>query len=67
MGGEVVLVSQLHAKIYVVDRKEAIVTSANLTKGGIDDNYEAGIWLNDPAVLKEICAFIDDLYHCRQS
>ena len=66
LGGEVLFVSQLHAKIYLVDRKEAIVTSANLTKGGIEDNYEAGIWLNDPNVLKEICAFIDDLYQCSQ-
>jgi phosphatidylserine/phosphatidylglycerophosphate/cardiolipin synthase-like enzyme len=42
------------------------VTSANLSKGGIDDNYEAGIWLNDPNVLKDICAYIDDLRRCRQ-
>jgi phosphatidylserine/phosphatidylglycerophosphate/cardiolipin synthase-like enzyme len=66
-GGEIVPVRQLHAKIYLVDEKEAIVTSSNLTKGGMEENYEAGIWLNDPAVLKEICAFVDDLYHCRQS
>lgn len=67
LGGEVVHVRQLHAKIYMVDRKEAIVTSANLTKGGLEGNYEAGIWLKDPAALKEICAFVEDLYNCRQS
>lgn len=61
LGGEIVPVGKLHAKIYLVDRKEAIITSANLTKGGLDDNYEAGIWLRDPAILKEICAFVDDL------
>lgn len=63
LGGEITLVSHLHAKIYLVDRKEAILTSANLTKGGIEDNYEAGLWLNDPAAIKEICAFVDDLQH----
>ena len=66
-GGEVVPVRQLHAKIYLVDEKEAIVTSSNLTRGGMEENYEAGVWLNDPAILKEICAFVDELYHCKQS
>ncbi|HEX7444980.1 MAG TPA: phospholipase D-like domain-containing protein [Methanothrix sp.] len=66
LAGEILFVPSLHAKIYVVDRREAIVTSANLSKGGIDDNYEAGIWLNDPNVLKDICAYIDDLRQCRQ-
>ncbi|NMC10687.1 MAG: hypothetical protein GYA39_06935 [Methanothrix sp.] len=61
LGGEIVPVDKLHAKIYLVDRREAIITSANLTKGGIDDNYEAGVWLRDPAILKEICAFVEDL------
>ena len=59
LGGEVMLVAKLHAKIYMVDRKEAIVTSANLTKGGTEANYEGGILVNDPVVLKEICEFID--------
>lgn len=66
LGGEILFVHSLHAKIYVVDRREAIVTSANLSKGGIDDNYEAGIWLNDPNVLQDICDYIDDLRQCRQ-
>lgn len=65
--GEVVPVRPLHAKIYMVDRKQAIVASANLTKGGMEGNYEAGIWLNDPSVLKDICAFVEDLHSCRQS
>jgi hypothetical protein len=33
----------------------------------MEGNYEAGIWLNDPAALKEICSYIDDLYRCGQS
>jgi len=61
LGGEIVRIAQLHAKIYMVDRREAIVTSANLTKGGTEGNYEGGIWVKDPIVLKEICEFIDDI------
>lgn len=62
MGGEVILVKQLHAKLYLVDRKEAIVTSANLTRGGVENNLEAGIWSNNPVLLREICRFVDNLY-----
>ncbi|MCX6673194.1 MAG: phospholipase D-like domain-containing protein [Methanothrix sp.] len=61
LGGDLALVALLHAKIYMVDRREAIVTSANLTKGGTEANYEGGIWVNDPVVLKEICEFVDDI------
>ncbi|MDD1710563.1 MAG: phospholipase D family protein [Methanoregulaceae archaeon] len=45
----------------MVDRKEAIITSANLTKGGTQSNYESGVWVNDPAVLKEICEFVGQI------
>lgn len=63
MGGTIIFIGQLHAKVYLVDRKEAIVASANLTKGGIESNYEAGVWLNDPKIIKDICEFTDDLYN----
>jgi hypothetical protein len=67
LGGEILFMRELHAKIYLVDRREAIVASANLTRSGVEDNYEAGIWLNDPGVLLEICTFVDDLYHYGRS
>jgi phosphatidylserine/phosphatidylglycerophosphate/cardiolipin synthase-like enzyme len=66
-GGEVILLKQLHAKFYVVDKKEAIIVSSNLTKGGVEENYEAGVWLDDPIVLEDICSFIDKLYRLRLS
>ena len=61
MGGEVILIKQLHAKLYLVDRKEVILTSANLTRGGFEGNIEAGIWSNNPCLLREICKFVDNL------
>lgn len=45
---------KLHAKVYVVDKKSAIVTSANLTAGGLDRNYEYGIKITEPLIVKEI-------------
>jgi phosphatidylserine/phosphatidylglycerophosphate/cardiolipin synthase-like enzyme len=62
MGGEIILIKQLHVKLYLVGRKEVIVTSANLAKGGFEGNIEAGIWSNNPYLLREICELVDDLY-----
>lgn len=61
LGGELIMLEDLHAKLYMVDRREAIISSANLTKSGWEGNLEAGIWINDPAVIKEACRFIDEI------
>lgn len=61
LGGELVTLKQLHAKLYLVDRKQAIISSANLTRGGAENNYEAGIWLNDPVIVSDIIAFVEEL------
>jgi PLD-like domain len=62
MGGEVIPIKQLHAKLYLVDRKEAIIGSANLTGGGVEGNLEIGIWSNNPSLISDICKFVDTLY-----
>ncbi len=38
---------RVHAKVYVTDAERAIVTSGNLTKGGLDINYEYGLKVLD--------------------
>ncbi|MBE7506556.1 MAG: hypothetical protein HS101_09755 [Planctomycetia bacterium] len=38
---------RVHAKVYVTDAERAIVTSGNLTKGGLDFNYEYGLKVLD--------------------
>ena len=48
----------LHAKAYIADNHTAIVTSANLTSGGIWHNYELGVVLTDPQSVSDIS---DDL------
>ncbi len=49
----------LHAKIYVADKKRAIITSANLTKSGIDLNHECGIVITNRSAVSKICTKID--------
>lgn len=53
----------LHAKVYVSDAKKAIVTSGNLTAGGLSRNCEYGIGLENEAlaqnVLSDLTAYAD--------
>jgi len=37
----------LHAKTYIFDSQRAIITSANLTLGGLQNNYECGVLIHD--------------------
>ena len=48
----------LHAKAYVADEHTAIVTSANLTNGGLGRNRELGVAITDPDGVRDIA---DDL------
>jgi len=45
---------RLHAKVYVADESRAVVTSANLTDGGLFFNYELGIRVADPETARQI-------------
>jgi len=42
---------KLHAKIYVADADLALVTSANLTRGGLQENYEYGVLIRDKSTV----------------
>ena len=44
----------LHAKAYVADGHTAIVTSANLTNGGLCRNKELGVAITDPDRVQDI-------------
>jgi hypothetical protein len=49
---------KLHAKVYIADRRVALVTSANLTLGGLWENYEYGVVLRDATLVSRI---VDDV------
>lgn len=46
----------LHAKVYIADERQAIVTSANLTAGGLYRNLEFGVVISDPSSVRSIRA-----------
>ena len=45
---------KLHAKVYISDYNHAIVTSANLTQGGLDRNYEYGFFTDSTTLVRQI-------------
>lgn len=44
----------LHAKVYVADDHTAVITSANLTGGGLTKNFEYGALISDPAIVVRV-------------
>lgn len=45
---------RLHAKVYVSDNNKAIITSGNLTAGGLYNNFEYGIFTDDESNINFI-------------
>ncbi|MDR2473900.1 MAG: phospholipase D-like domain-containing protein [Tannerella sp.] len=41
----------LHAKVYIQDNREAIITSGNLTAGGLFNNYEYGTYITEKNIV----------------
>jgi phosphatidylserine/phosphatidylglycerophosphate/cardiolipin synthase-like enzyme len=54
---------KLHAKVIVADRRDALVTSANLTKAGLLENLEMGLRIQGPmagALVRHFDLLIDE-------
>ncbi len=54
-------VKNLHSKVYMFDKRAAIITSANLTNGGLVSNHECGIFLTDESVIQSLHNHFNDL------
>ena len=46
--------AKLHAKVYIADETHAIITSANLTYGGLKSNFEYGVLIDDTETVKSV-------------
>lgn len=53
---------RLHAKVYLIDDKIAIVTSANLTGGGLLNNFEYGVLIEEKNIIFAIKEDISKYY-----
>lgn len=59
---EVRFIKGLHAKYIVADRKVAVVTSANLTGGGLERNEEMGVHFDETVSVKRLVERFDSLW-----
>ena len=50
----VIHMPSLHAKVFVADDSHAIITSGNLTDGGLRKNCEYGVSVRTPKLVKEV-------------
>ena len=53
---------RLHAKIYVVDAQNAIITSANLTPPGLLTNIEFGMFIDSTEIVKNILDYFEPIW-----
>ncbi len=60
---QVINLPRLHAKVYIADTRFALVTSANLTRPGLEFNYEYGVGLENPKEVSIVRADIES-YSC---
>ena len=59
-GANIYGIENLHSKIYLFDKRAAIVTSANLTNGGLVNNYECGIYTEDKALIQDLHNYFEE-------
>lgn len=57
---------RLHAKAYLVDGRDAIVSSANLTPSGLLKNIELGLRIRDDGLVGAIQSYFDPIWNSAQ-
>ena len=55
-------VRNLHAKLYVFGESRAIITSANLTRSGMDRNHELGVVTGDHGLIANCQRYFEHLW-----
>ena len=56
-------VRNLHAKLYLFGKSQAIITSCNLTEAAFDRNREFGMVIHDWTTIEKCLAYFDKIWH----
>ena len=54
------ILNKLHSKIIIIDDKEILITSANLTIIAMEKNIETGIWTKDKKIINACTKIFND-------
>ena len=60
--GNVVQSDVVHSRMIIIDDKEVLVSSADLTRDQLFDEFNAGIWTSDEEAVKKATEFFDNLF-----
>lgn len=65
--GSVKLNDNIHAKMLVVDEREVLITTANLSQTGFYENYEIGVYAENPALARKAKEFFELVWNSEDS
>ena len=55
-------VKNLHAKLYIFGSNRSVITSSNLTEGGVTRNHELGVVIKNPIDVAKCRKYFEDLW-----
>jgi len=61
--GSVRLNDNIHAKMIVVDEREVLITTANLSQTGLYENYEVGVYADNSDLAKQAKEFFETVWN----
>jgi hypothetical protein len=64
-GAEIRSIPNLHAKIYLIDRRYGVVTSSNLTGSGLYQNVELGLYFSDEEAIYQSVSDVFERFWAR--
>ena len=62
LGADIRFNNDLHAKMLIIDSKEAIISSANFTRRGFQVNYEAGVIIRKKTDVSQAVDFFNGVW-----
>jgi len=57
----------IHSRMLIVDDKQLLVSSADLTTDQLYDEFNAGIWTSDKEAVEKATAFFENIFQLEQS
>jgi len=60
--GNVVQSELVHARMVIIDDQEVLVSSADLTRDQLFDEFNAGIWTSERGTVKQAIDFFENLF-----
>ena len=65
--GSVKLNDNIHSKVLIIDEREVLLTTANLTQTGLFENYESGIYAKNEELAKAAREYFYNVWNSEES